>query len=476
MALTSPPTQAVYDLRSYLAVLEEAGELARIAAPVALDQEVGAVCYRNLLNQGPGLLFEHPGGSDIPLAVDLLASRLRYALALGTQPDLLPSEWNRRVSHLLPPVVVERGACQEHVLRGSDIDLTRLPAPIWNELDGGPYLTLSCHITKDPETGVRNVGVYRNQVHDRTTLGLLSAPYTHLMLQRRKAPREPFPVAIAIGADPVVLMTATSPVPFGTDELAVAGALRESPLELVPCVSVPLEVPASAEIVIEGHILTTDTLVDEGPFGEFTGYYGGPTEPRQVIRVTAITHRDRPILHQTYEGRPPHESAILTGVPREAELIRQIALPGIKRVHVTAPGGGALHAVVAIEKMYEGYGKAIGMAVLGTHPGRFIKQVIVVDDDVDPFDPNQVEWAIATRVQPHRDIEIIKEVTGIILDPSLPRAEQSVHARTSKTIIDATKYDAKSYPALCLPRPDVQERVDREWERYGLPGSGSHRP
>lgn len=465
------PRSSVHDLRSYLAALEAAGELARVSAPVALDQEIGAICYRNLLNHGPGLLFERPGGSDIPLAVDLLASRARYALALGTEPDRLASEWNRRVATLLPPRIVERGACQEHVLVGSDVDLKRLPAPIWNDLDGGPYLTLSCHVTRDPETGARNVGVYRNQVHDRDLLGLLSAPYTHLMLQRRKAPSEQFPVAIAIGADPVVLMTATSQVPFGTDELAVAGALREAPLDLVRCVTVPLEVPASAEIVIEGHI-APDLLVDEGPFGEFTGYYGGPTEPRQVIRVSAITHRDRPILQQTYEGRPPHESAILTGVPREAELMRQIALPGIKRVHVTAPGGGALHAVVSIEKLYEGYGKSVGMAVLGTHPGRFIKQVIVVDDDVDPFDPSAVEWAVATRVQPHRDMEIINEVTGIILDPSLPRAEQSVHARTSKVIIDATRYDAKSYPPLCIPRATVQEQVDQNWGRYGLPNGG----
>lgn len=457
----------VCDLRSYLSVLEEAGELARVSTPVALDQEVGAICFRNLQRLGPGLLFERPGGSDIPLAVDLLGSRRRYALALGTEPDLLATEWNRRVARLLPPVVVERGACQEHVLQGDDIDLTRLPAPIWNALDGGPYLTLSCHISKDPATGLRNVGLYRNQVHGRATLGILAAPYTHLALQRRKVSHEPFPVALALGADPVVVICAAAPLPFGTDELAVAGALRESPLEVVRCVTVPLEVPASAEIVIEGEILP-DTLVEEGPFGEFIGFYGGPREPRSIIRVTAVTHRDQPILQATYEGRPPHESAVLTGVPREAELIRQIQLPGVKRVNVTVAGGGALHAVVAVEKPYEGFGKAVGMAVLGTHPGRFVKQVIIVDDDVDPFDATAVEWAVATRVQPHRDVEIIKEVTGIILDPSLPEAERHTTARTSKMIIDATRYDARSFPPLCVPRDEMVKRVDAEWDRYGI--------
>lgn len=455
------------DLRSYLAVLEEAGELARVTIPVALDQEVGAVCLRNLRNGGPGLLFERPGGSDdIPLAVDLLASRRRYALALGTDPDQLADEWNRRVAQPIPPVMVEGPApCQEVVQLGDAVDLTALPAPTWNDLDGGPYLTLSCHVTCDPTTGERNVGVYRNQVHEARTLGILAAPYTHLMLQHRQRPNEPFPVALVLGPDPTVLMAATSPVPLGVDELAVAGALRGAAIELVACKTIPLQVPASAEIIIEGNLLV-DTLRDEGPFGEFTGYYGGAVSPRPVIQVTAVTHRENPILQATYEGRPPHESSVLTGVPREAELKRQVALPGIKRIYVTESGGGALHAVVAIEKLYEGYGKMVGMALLGTHPGRFLKRVIVVDDDVDPFDSVSVEWAVATRVQAQRDVEIIREVAGIILDPSLPRSEQDRHARTSKWIVDATRYDAKSFPAVCLPEVSMMDRVARDWDSY----------
>lgn len=461
------PPVPVSDLRSYLALLEAEGELARVRVPVSLNQEVGAICLRNLRNGGPGLLFERPGSSDIPLAVDLLASRRRYGLALGVEPGELAAEWNRRASHPLPPIIVEKGACQENVRLGDSVDLTQLPVPIWNEHDGGPYLTLSCHITKDPVTGVRNVGLYRNQLHDRDTLGILAGQYTHLGLQQRKAPGRPFPVAIVIGADPAVLMTAPSPIPFGSDELAVAGALRGKALELVPCRTIPLEVPTSAEIVIEGEILP-DTLLEEGPFGEFTGYYGGLRMPRPVIRVKAITHRDNPILQATYEGRQPNESGFLTAVPREAELMRQIALPGVKKVHVTVPAGGSLHAVISVEKSYEGFGKYVGLAALGTQPGRYLKQVIVVDADVDPFDPVAVEWAIATRVQAHRNVEILKEVTGIFLDPSLPREEQVGPARTSKMIIDATRYDAKSFPPVCLPASEAMEKVEREWERYGI--------
>ena len=277
-------------------------------------------------------------------------------------------------------------------------------------------------------------------------------------------------MAIVLGADPVVPMAAVAPVPYGRDELAVAGALRGTPVELVPCITIPLEVPASAEIVIEGEILLDD-LRDEGPFGEFTGYYGGHRAPRPVIRVKAITHRDRPILHAVYEGTPPSGSAIIVAVPREAELLRQISLPGVKRAHMTRGSGGALHAVLSVEKPYEGFGKYVGVAVLGTTAGRGIKQVIVVDADVDPADPIQVEWAIATRVQPHRDIEILSELPGIILDPSLSRGEQKP-TLTSKMIIDATRYDAKDFAPICLPSMEALTKVKKEWSRYGLPSGG----
>ena len=461
------PTR-VTDLRSYLEVLEEAGELSRIGVAVSLDQEIGAICLRNLRAGGPGLVFERAGECTMPLAVDLLASRQRYALALGIEADQLAAEWNRRTSQPLAPVVVKRGACQENVMIGEAVDLSKLPAPIWNELDGGPYLTLSCHVSKDPVTKTRNVGLYRNQVHDHQTLGILAAPYTHLNLQRSKSPNEPFPVALVLGPDPTVVMAAPAPIPFGTDELVIAGALRGKPLELVPCKTIPLEVPANAEIVIEGEIRPGE-LREEGPFGEFTGHYGGHKAPRPVIRVKAITHRDDPILQASYEGMQPNESGFLTAVPREAEIIRQVALPGIKKVNVTVPAGGALHAVVAVEKPYEGFGKYVALAVLGSVAGRYIKQVIVVDADIDPFDPIQVEWAVATRVQANRDIEILKQLTGIILDPSLPKEEQWTTSRTSKMIIDATRYDAKNFPPICLPATEAMTKVEKEWVRYGIP-------
>jgi UbiD family decarboxylase len=168
----------------------------------------------------------------------------------------------------------------------------------------------------------------------------------------------------------------------------------------------------------------------------------------------------------------PNESGFLTGIPREAEIIRQIALPGIKKVHVSVPAGGALHAVVAVEKPYEGFGKYVALAVLGSVAGRYVKQVIVVDADIDPFDPIQVEWAVSTRVQANRDIEILKELTGIILDPSLPKEEQWSTSRTSKMIIDATRYDAKNFPPVCSPASETMAKVEQQWARYNIPLDG----
>ena len=230
----------------------------------------------------------------------------------------------------------------------------------------------------------------------------------------------------------------------------------------------PLEGPADAEVVIEGEVRPTETR-EEGPFGEYTGHYGGPRLPRPTIHVTAITHRHNPILHLAYQGAPPHETDVLTATGKEAEMLRHISLPGVKAVHLTEGGGGVLHVVLAVEKLYEGYGKMAGMALLSVPAGRSVKQVTVVDADVDPFDPVAVEWAVATRVQPNRDIEILQELPGSSIDPSLPPAEQTRSGRTSKMIIDATRYNAASFPPVCQPAADVLDQVQRDWARYEIP-------
>ncbi|HTN69585.1 MAG TPA: UbiD family decarboxylase [Methylomirabilota bacterium] len=462
-------------LREFIQLLDNEGELAHVRVPVDLNQELGAVCVKSLRARGPALLFERPGGKEIPIFINALATRKRYALAMQCKQEEIHREWNRRVSHPLPPALVETGPCQEIILQGDDVNILDLPAPTLNRDDGGPYLTLCCHITRDPTTDVRNVGIYRNQVHDRRTLGILSGPYTNFMLQQRKAGNDTFPVAIAIGVDPRLVMAASCPFPFGTDEMAMAGALRGKAFEVVQCKTVPLQVPADAEVVLEGYY-RPDEKREEGPFGEFTGHYGGLKMPRPTIHLTALTRRKEPILHLAYQGAPPHETDVLTAIGKESEILRSISLAGVKAVHLTEGGCGVLHVVVSIEKLFEGYGKMVGLAIFGQPSGRHIKQVTVVDDDIDPTDPVAVEWAVATRVQPHRDIEIMDGLTGIFLDPSLPKEEQEGPARTSKMLVDATRYDAKNFAPVCLPARDVSAMVEKEWERYGIGKAGGRKP
>ncbi len=455
------------DLRAFLARLEQEGHLARVQVEVDTRFEVGAICRKVLNAFGPALLFERPKGHSIPLLTNALGTRERYALALETTTDKLHEEWVRRTAHPIPPIVVKNGPCKENILLGDDVDLSRLPIPVWNALDGGAYITFPCHISKDPETGERNCGMYRTMVHDRRTVGILAAPFRHIMLQRAKNPDEPFPVAIALGLDPAIHIATVAPFPQGTDEMSMAGALRGEPVELTPCETIPLEVPAQAEVVLEG-VIPPGVLREEGLFGEFTGYYG-LHGPKPVIEIKAMTFRNNAIHQAVYEGRPPNEDSVMLSVPLESELVRLVPLPGLKRVHLGVGGCGAFNAVASIEKRFEGHGKMMGMAILGAWAGRQIKHLIIVDEDIDPSDPTQVEWALATRVQPHRDVEIIKETLGINLDPSLPKLERTTgHARTSKIIIDATRYDASEFEIPCLPQEEAAARVERDWDKYGI--------
>ncbi len=458
---------AYKDLRAFLARLEDEGHLARVKVDVDLKYEIGAVCRKVLDSSGPALFFERPGGYSVPLVTNSLGTRRRYALALHTTPDKVHQEWVSRTARPIPPTVVKTGPCKENILLGDEVDLFKLPIPIWNALDGGAYITFPCHISKDPETGERNCGMYRTMVHDRKTVGILAAPFRHISLHRAKAPDKPFPVAIALGLDPAIHCATVAPFPQGTDEMAMAGALRGEPVEMVPCETIPLEVPACAEVVLEGEIPPAVTRV-EGVFGEFTGYYGLRL-PQPVIEIKAMTYRNNPIHQAVYEGRPPNEDSIMLAVPLEAEMARLLPLPGLRQIYMSIGGSGAFNAVASIEKRFEGYGKMMGLAILGAWAGRQIKNLIIVDDDIDPSDPRQVEWALATRVQPHRDVEIIKVVLGSPLDPSLPESERaSGAARTSKMIIDATRYDAKDFETVCSPKEEASAQVEKEWARYGI--------
>ncbi|MSP97089.1 MAG: UbiD family decarboxylase [Betaproteobacteria bacterium] len=455
------------DLRAFLARLEQEGELAHVRRQVEMDQELGAVCRTALNRNGPALIFDNPAGGGMPVVVNILATRRRYALALDVPEDRIHSTWGERTAKPIAPVLVGDGPCQENVITGDMVDLSAITTPIFNELDGGKFITFGCHISKDPDSGERNCAVYRAQIYGQNKMGLHAARYRHLILHRVKRPAERFPIAVAIGCDPTIQITSCAPIAQGVDELAVAGGLRGAPVELVRCKTVPLEVPATSEIVIEGYLEANEER-EEGPFGDFLGYYSRKTV-QPVVTVTAITHRNRPIHLVSYEGKPPHDNAMLNCLQQEAEILRAVDLPGIRKLHVTSSSSG-FTAIVSIQKRYEGFPKMMGMAILGTWASKNLKTVILVDEDIDPFNWGEVDWALATRFQPHRDIEVVREVIGCSIDPSIDLEEKlNRTGRTSKMIIDLTRYNASQYEPACDPRPDVLAAVQARWSEYGIP-------
>lgn len=455
------------DLRAYLDRLDSDRNLTKIDAEVDPKYEISAICRKVCDAKGPALLFRNVKGYEMPVAANLYSTRGRFAKALETTPAEIASEWlNRIAKGPIEPVIREDGPCKENIKTGDEVNLWDLPNPLWYEKDGGYFITAPLVITKDPETGWRNVSVYRHMIHDRKTIGIETKSYRHFYLQFKKSEEkgERFPIAIAIGVDPLTFFAAVAPFAYGEDEIAMAGALLKSPVEMVKCETIPLEVPATAEFVLEGEVLP-NVRKPEGPLGEFTGYYGGRGE-MPVIEVKAITHRNNPIFHACYLGRPPTETQLLLAVPMEAEIMRACPIKGLKKVHVKESGSTFI-CVAQIEKSFEGQANWLGAAILGTQAGRPIKYLIIVDENIDPLSDAQVDWALATVTQPARDVTILRNMTGIHLDPSL-RDDSKKASSTSKMIIDATKPSLTTFPETPNVPEEVAKKIDSNWSKYGI--------
>ncbi len=468
------------DLRHYLEVLEQKQKLFRIKKEVDKDWELSAVAklvFRKIPEERrPALLFENVKGFSIPVATGVLgASREVYAIALESELDFenIFQRWSRAQSQPIPPVSVKSGPCQEVTYQGDDVDLFRLPVPVWTvPHDPAPYFTSPYVIARDPETGITNVGTYRMQLKGKRKTGIYfgnNLQDLRRIIDKNEKKGQATPIAVVLGTDPVIGLTSVSKVPFGLDELAVAGGLRGAPVEVVRCKTSDLAVPATAEIVMEGEI-PAGVREEEGPFGEYPGYMsqGGASF---VFNVKCLTTRRDPIFQAFVSQMPPSESSCIRGfgfgVPIYKKLKYDLGLP-ITGLHFTTAGASTAYLVISMKKEHEGQPKQAIWAAWAVLP-RFAKFTVVVDDDIDVRDSFAVDWAMSFRVQPARDIFIEPNTLSVPLDPSVPvegPVSDERRALGSKVGIDATRKHA--FPPIAFPPKEHVLEVEKRWKEYGL--------
>ena len=443
------------DLRSFLDLVKRTrpADFQIVSRPVDPAYEITALVAK-LEKEGrrrPVLLFESVKGTPWPALTNLHASRNRLAAAINAAPDQMLPAYLRAMEQPIPPRVVASGPVKEVVKRGAEVDLLALPQIVHHDRDAGPYVTAAISFAKDPATGTWNCAYNRLMVQgrDRTSIHLTLGKHLWEFYKIAEARGEPLPVAFAIGVHPAIALGALAIGSIDEDERAIMGALLGEPLELVKCETSDVLVPAQAELVLEGEILPA-ARVAEGPFGEFTGYSLGERQ-REVVRYTAITHRRDAMFQDITVAHLDH--MLLSTIPMEANLYRAVRamIPSVKAVRVPGP----FTCYVSIEQRLVGQAKNAIMAVLGAD--LYMKRVVVVDHDVDVFDDRQVNWAIATRCQPDRDIAIITNTRGSDLDPSTRE-----DGYTAKWGVDAT---AKPSVSAYTPRHRVPPEV---WQRLRI--------
>lgn len=482
------------DLRGFLKLLEERGQLRRITAPVDSDLEVAEIANRLLLSGGPALLFENVKGADMPLAINTLGTLERVCWAFGMdKPEELeaigqklallyqprpPKKLSQAIdlAKALFDVVKAKPdrdlfpACHQVVLKDEAVDLTRLPLLRVYPGDADRVMTLGLMVTKDPETQVPNVGVYRLQLQSKNTMTVqwlsVRGPSRHL---RKAAARgEKLEVAIALGVDPLLILAAATPLPVDLSEWLFAGLYSGQGVHLAKCKTVNLEVPAASEIVLEGTITPGETAID-GPAGDHIGYYGPVRDTAPLIRFQCMTHRKDPIYLTTFSGRPPKEDAMMAlALNRIYTPILRMQVPEIIDFFLPMEALSYKAAILSIDKAYPGQARRAAFAFWTALPQfTYTKFVIVVDKSINIRDPRQVMWAVTSKVDPARDVFILPENPFDRLDFATEKPGLG-----SRMGIDAT---TKVYPETdrpwsdeLTPDPDTAALVDRRWAEYGL--------
>ena len=481
---------AFEDLREFIRALEKNGQLKRITVEVDPDLEISEITDRVSKQNGPALLFENVRGHSMPVLINAMGTRERMKLALGVSnysdiaerivelTDVKSPQGLIEKIKMIPrlaevskmfPRVVRDGPCKERILTEGKFSLLDFPIiKCWPE-DAGRFITLPLVFTRNPETGKRNCGMYRMQVYDETTTGMhwqIHKDGAQHFRNLRRSGGGRLDVAVAIGADPVTVFAGILPLPEDLDEMMIAGFLRQKPVEMVKCETVDVEVPAAAEIVLEGYVDSTEKRL-EGPFGDHTGYYSLEDE-FPVFHVTCITHRKKPIYQTIIVGKPPQEDCWM------AEAIEHIFLPLMQRqfsevVDYHMPFAGVFHnlMIVSIRKSYPGHARRVMNGVWSLPQAMFTKCIIVVDDDTNVRDMNEVTWRVLNNIDPERDIQfMLGPVDQLDHSSRLPNFG-------SKMGIDATRkwksegFD-RPWPRELLMSEEVRKRIDQLWPKLGL--------
>jgi UbiD family decarboxylase len=465
------------DLREFIAAVDSFGELRRIEGADP-NLEIGAITEVAASYPGcPTLLFDHIKGCEpgYRLVSNLLHTERRLALALGESPDLkgveLIRSWKDGIGKITegpPPVEVKKGPVQENFVKADEVDILKFPAVKWHELDGGRYFAGEVVVMKDPDEGYLNAGIYRLQVHDKNTLSLFIEPGKHgrLIYQKYWERGQSCPVAVCLGQAPALFLASTLFAPFGTSEYNIAGLINGGPIEVLPGPLTGLLVPAAAEVVFEGEVLPPEVESrKEGPFGEATGYYASSARPEPVIKIRSIMHRNDPIILGAPPMRPLPGLGHFPANFRCATLwsdLEKVGIPDIRGVW--QHGYGMM--VISLKQKYAGHAKQAALIAAGSRGAHIIRFIVVVDDDVDPYDVMEVMWAVGTRCDPERDIEIIRDGWSGPIDP-LPTREQRARNEwtTAKVLINACRpiFRRNDFAEVVAVSPALREETIKKW-------------
>ncbi len=470
------------DLRSYIRALEAAGELHHVKAAVDWKYELCHISKVNEEQKGPALMYENIKDYDTPVFTSAFTTPRRLAIALEQDDSLSMSNLSKKwmqltTKELIKPEITDRVPVLENVMEGDDIDITAFPVPWFYPEDGGRFfVTAGFLVTQDPDSGWINLGTYRAQVLGKDILGsqIIKGKHGDFHMKKYKERGELMPAAAVVGCDPVLFLASSTLVSAEVDEYDIAGALRQRPVPVFKSEVTGLILPANAEIIAEGFI-DPNELMEEGPFGEYTGYYSGnkgKDYPKPVLRIKRIIYRNKPILWSTTVGKPINDIHMIQSLNRTATLwhdLETMKVPGIESVYIPPEACGRFWAVVSVRQKYPGHSNHVGHAVIASTTGHYgIKGVITVDHDIAADDWDRIWWALATRFDPKRSAQIIDRGRSTPLDPGLPIDAREI---TSRILMDAcTPFEWKDKPNEIFMDREVLTRVSNRWNEYGFEG------